>query len=49
MELYVAKKGRSPLDAVPAALKTMLTREYNKVEHGASTMTGTKIGAKGTL
>lgn len=47
MELYVAKKGRSPLDAVPGALKTALTREYNKMEHAVSTVTGAKIGQKG--
>lgn len=47
LELYVAKKGRSPLDAVPGPMKTMLTREYNKMEHALSTVTGAKIGLKG--
>lgn len=47
MELYVAKKGRSPLDAISGALKTSLTREYNKMDHALSTVTGAKIGLKG--
>lgn len=47
LELYVAKTGRSPMDAVPGAIKAGLTREFNKVQHEMSTMTNVKIGLKG--
>lgn len=47
LELYVAKTGRSPIDAVPGAVKAGLTREFNKVQHETSTMTNVKIGLKG--
>jgi hypothetical protein len=47
MELYVAGQGRSPLDAVSGAVKAALTRDYNKGSHATSTVTWTRIGAKG--
>jgi replication factor C subunit 1 len=47
MELGVFKEKRGPLDVIPGAVKSALTREYNKLDHAVSTVTGAKIGAKG--
>jgi replication factor C subunit 1 len=47
MELGIFKEKRGPMDAIPGAVKAALTREYNKLDHAMSTVTGAKIGAKG--
>jgi replication factor C subunit 1 len=47
MELGCFKKDFGPLDAISGAIKSALTREYNKMSHDVSTVTGAKLGAKG--
>lgn len=48
LEAGVYAKGRAPMDAIKGPVKSALAREYNAGQHARSTVTGARIGVKGS-